>query len=138
MPTHRQVNPASKTAAQPKLRIIARHIADLRKSGIADKTIEAERVFSSSSQFTKELFKRPYGPGMVFQFGEGFFRIKLDRPQTDGKQYCQVRGSINRLYVPWSLPNRDEVLADPTLPRLITEGRRRRSRAVRRGWSPCL
>jgi hypothetical protein len=122
-----------KAAAQPKLRIVARHVADLYKSGISDETIRTERIFTSPSKFTKQLFKRPHGPGMVFQFGDGFFRIKLDRPQTDGKQYRQVKGSVNRIYVPWSLPNRDEVLADPTIPLIISEGEKKAIKACQDG-----
>jgi Domain of unknown function (DUF3854) len=73
------------------------------------------------------------GPGTAFQYGRVFWRVKLHRKQKDGRQYRQRKGTVNRLYVPWSLPDRDRVLADPTIPLIITEGEKKAIKAVQEG-----
>ena len=124
---------APKTAAQPKLYLHQRHLKDLASSGITPETAQAEKVFSMPASLSVKILGRPLGTGLCFQFGKGFWRVKLDRKHKDGKQYRQRKGTVNRVYIPWSLPDRDRVLIDPTTPLIITEGEKKAIKAVQEG-----
>jgi hypothetical protein len=120
-------------AKQPRLHLNQKHLKDLARSGITPETAKVEKVFSMPASLSVEILGRPLGTGMCFQFGGGFWRVKLDRIQKDGKQYRQRKGTVNRLYVPWSLPDRDRVLADPTIPLIITEGEKKAIKGCQEG-----
>jgi hypothetical protein len=117
----------------PKLYLNKKHLADLAESGITPETAQAEKVFSMPASLSKEILGRPLGTGLCFQFGEGFWRVKLDRKQKDDKQYRQRGGTVNRIYIPWSLPDRDRVRSDPTIPLITTEGEKKAIKAVQEG-----
>ena len=121
MSTAKQYSP--KAAPQPKLRISQKHLRDLAGSGISLETAEIEKVFSMPASLSVVILGRPLGTGLCFQFGQGFYRVKLDRKMEDDKQYRQRRGSVNRLYVPLIL--QEGLLEDPTIPLYITAGEKK-------------
>ena len=132
MSSSKQYSP--KAAPRPKLRFNTKHQKDLARSGITPETMVNEKVFSIPASLCVEILGRPLGTGLCFQFGNSFFRVKLDRPQQDGKQYRQRKGTVNRLYVPRIL--QEGVLDDPTIPLDITEGEKKAIKMCQEGlWA---
>jgi hypothetical protein len=120
-------------APKPKVELKDRTLQDLARSGITPETALREKVFSGTSRTIHEILGWPAGPGTVFQYGRGFWRVKLYRKQKDNKQYRQRKATGNRIYVPWTLPDRDRVLADPTIPLIITEGEKKSIKGAQEG-----
>src|SRR5688572_20292327 len=77
-----------------------KHVAALRESGLTDETIRTARVYSATDRQMRALLKWPCGAGLVFDYGDGYWRAKLDVPQPDGKQYRAPANQPGRLYVP--------------------------------------
>jgi hypothetical protein len=112
-----------------------KHVAALRESGLTDETIRTSRVYSATDRQMRALLKWPCGPGLVFDYGDGYWRAKLDVPQADGKQYRAPANQPGRLYVP---PMFDKgILKDPSLPLIITEGEKKALAGVQAGL-PCV
>jgi Domain of unknown function (DUF3854) len=118
---------------QPRLRLNRKHLKDLADSGITPETAEVEKIFSMPASLSVEILGRPLGTGMCFQFGEGFWRVKLDREQKDHKQYRQRKGTVNRIYVPRVLSDREKVLKDPTIPIIVSEGEKKAIKGCQEG-----
>jgi hypothetical protein len=66
--------------------VTERHVAELRSSGLSDDTIRTARVYSADNRTTFRLLGYPSGPGLVFQYRDDYFRVKLDAKQSDGRQ----------------------------------------------------
>jgi hypothetical protein len=111
------------------------HIKALRESGLSDETIQSARVYSATSKQVHRLLGWPAGTGLVFDYGDGYFRVKLDTPQPDRKQYRAPADTYSRLYVPGMLDA--SMLQDPTKVLIITEGEKKALRAVQDGL-PCV
>jgi hypothetical protein len=123
-----------RTAPQPKLYLNQKHLREeLARSGITPQTAEVEMVFSAPAKLTHQILGWPAGRALVYQYGRGFYRVKLDRKQEDGKQYRQRKSSVNQIYVPRVLPNREEVIKDPTIPKIITEGEKKAIKGCQEG-----
>jgi Domain of unknown function (DUF3854) len=90
-------------------------------------------VFSAPAKLTHQILGWPAGRALVYQYGRGFYRVKLDRKQKDGKQYRQRKSTVNHVYVPRVLPNREEVIKDPTIPKIITEGEKKAIKGCQEG-----
>jgi Domain of unknown function (DUF3854) len=132
MSTSRQYVP--KAAAQPKLYLNDKGLRDLASSGITPETAAVEKIFSAPSRLTHKILGWPAGRAtLVFQYGLGFFRLKLERKQKEGKQYRQPRGTTNQFYVPRVLPDHDRVRADPTIPLIISEGEKKAIKGCQEG-----
>jgi Domain of unknown function (DUF3854) len=112
-----------------------RHVKALRASGLTDETIQSARVYSATSKQVHRLLGWPAGTGLVFDYGNGYWRAKLDTPQPDGKQYRAPADTYPRLYVPAALDA--SILQDPTQLMVITEGEKKAQRAVQDGL-PCV
>jgi hypothetical protein len=113
----------------------AQHIAALRESGLSDETIQSARVYSATSKQVQRLLGWPAGTGLVFDYGNGYFRVKLDTPQPDRKQYRAPADTPCPLYVPAMLDA--AMLQDPTKVLILTEGEKKALRAVQDGL-PCV
>lgn len=90
-------------------------------------------MFSAPPKLVQKLLGWPAGRALCFQYGLGFYRFKLERKQTDGKQYRQRKGTVNRIYIPRILPNGDAVIKDPTVPKIITEGEKKAIKGCQEG-----
>ena len=129
-------------------RLSARHLDDLRGSGLSDAQIVAcgfrtdddpavvgEMLgWPGSANCLGECLEIPY----FDRHGKptGYSRYKPDRPRRnkeDGKpiKYESARGRANRAYFP---PATRSMLADPTKPLVITEGEKKAARADQDGF----
>jgi hypothetical protein len=112
------------------------HLADLRRSGLSDDTIQLAHVRSLPPGELSRL-GRPFKAvrsAMEFQYHtadgtlNGYRRLKLFPPAADGKghhiRYYQEPGTSPHLYyapqVIWS-----DIVPDPTKPVVITEGEKK-------------
>jgi hypothetical protein len=109
------------------------HVKELYLSGLTDDTIRAARVFSATSQRTFRMLKYPVGPGLVFLYDDGYFRIKADHAQADGTKYRAPKDLPTRMYIPATLDRAR--LLDPNEPLIITEGEKKALRAVQDGFN---
>ncbi len=116
------------------------HLADLRKSGLTDKTIRAAGLYTErdARQVQKLLnwsgkAPKSLGPCLVFPYvhpdgtRNGYVRLKPSKPRTDKKsgkaiKYEAPKGAGNRLYIP---PGTIAKLADPTVMLLVNEGEKK-------------
>ena len=116
------------------------HIGDLKASGITIGTANRARLRSVFEQELAELldFSLPAGiSGLLFPYGEDFFRIKLFPALVGEKgtmKYAQPKGSGVRLYVP---PNTKSLLKNPTEALFVTEGEKKSLKADQEGI-PCI
>ena len=83
------------------------HMADLRKSGLNDRTIRAGGVYSIAPKFIAEFFKKTVPveieTALCFPYqGGDFARIKIFPPLGKMK-YAQPPGTSARLYLPLSV-----------------------------------
>jgi Domain of unknown function (DUF3854) len=109
------------------------HVKELYLSGLTDDTIRAARVFSATSRTTFRMLKYPVGPGLVFLYDDGYFRIKADHAQADGTKYRAPKDLPTRMYIPAML-DRSRLL-DRNEPLIITEGEKKALRAVQDGFT---
>jgi hypothetical protein len=110
------------------------HLADLRKSGLNDRTILDAGIYSvPPADFMRKLgFNDPKIESlMAFPYPgcNGFERFKVFPPQ-DGKKYLQPKGSGSHLYIPTAVR---KILNDPTIPLYIVEGEKKTSKGVQEG-----
>ena len=128
--------------------LLLHHLADLRRSGLADATIKAAGIYSEDSLpkvkallETKNFAQRCL-PVLVFPFtdGEGrngYCRVKPDNPRKSaGKpvKYESPRGQPNQPYFP---PGVSGVLPDASRELLVTEGEKKALAATQVGY-PCV
>jgi hypothetical protein len=121
--------------------LASNHLADLRASGLTDETIAATRCRTVQGAEVNKVLNwgggaEKLGQCLYFLYLNrtgcpiGFGRVKPDRPRqeqrADGSIRCikyeQPRGVGLRIYVPpmvWPL------MADPSLPLLVTEGEKK-------------
>jgi len=132
--------------------LLPQHLADLRKSGLTDATIQACGFYSETDpkKIAKLLkcsvaYAKRLGPCLVLPFFDlhgkptNYVRLKPDNPQADAKKkrvkkYEAPRGVGNQAYFP---PATIAALADPTIPVCITEGEKKGAAADQAGV-PCV
>src|SRR5688572_4546517 len=93
----------SDTAAPSARRLRPEHLADLRISGLSDKTIAACSFYSADADEVAAILGFPAGPGLVLPYDpepSAFRRVKPDRRHEDWPKYMSPRGSGNHLYIP--------------------------------------
>jgi P4 family phage/plasmid primase-like protien len=118
------------------------HLADLRSSGLTDKTIRDAGFRSLTAVEVRQILNgRNVGPGLEIPYpaADGvaaFSRVKPDTPVAgrDGKtaKYLTVAGAGNRLFVPTNIAV--EVCDDPTVNLWITEGEKKALKATQEGF----
>jgi len=117
------------------------HLADLRRSGLSDETIERSGIYSCSAEEGTGIVGFPLKTScLAFPYqdtdGDGtppYIRIKPDTPHViSGKpaKYLTPKGAGNRLYIP---PGVEANLRDPSRPLLITEGEKKALKATQEG-----
>jgi hypothetical protein len=114
------------------------HLADLRKSGLSDDTIQEAGIYSVPPRdINKRLGFKDSRIESVIAFPypgcDGFERFKLF-PPSDKKKYWQRKGTPNRLYNPKKV---EGVLQDVSVSLCLTEGEKKTLRAVQEGL-PCI
>lgn len=118
--------------------IASEHLADLRKSGLADSTIEKAGIYSvRPADIAEKLgYDSPKIESLLaFPYGDnGFERFKPFPSFVDKKgykrKYLQREGTGNHLYIPQSVIPQ---LQDTTVPLYITEGEKKALKAVQEG-----
>lgn len=113
----------------------SKHLADLRKSGLRNKTIETMGAYSvRPADIPRLLGQDPKNVKSVLAFpypNLKFIRFKVFPPYVDAKghkvKYLQRAGSGVHLYI---LPSVRQVLADPSISLHFTEGEKKASKAV--------
>lgn len=117
------------------------HLADLRRSGLSDETIEKAGFYSASAEEVKEIVGwDPKTPGLAFPYpgtekddGKPFIRVKPDTPPIiNGKnaKYLSPKGVTNRLYIP---PGVEHALKDINVPLIIVEGEKKALKGTQEG-----
>jgi len=120
------------------------HLADLRKSGLSNKTILEARMYSVSSREAARLLerKKEIGAGYAIPYPckDGFlendlnFKPDFPLPSEKGKKprkYIRPFGVKSRLYIPrqvWS------IIGDISIPIFITEGEKKALKATECGF----
>jgi putative DNA primase/helicase len=128
-------------------RLLPKHLADLRKSGLTDATIAAcgfhslQAPASIQGILRWKCYSGELGDCLVIPFFDvdgkptGYGRLKPDRPRLtkDGKliKYESPRGLPNRAYFP---PATWAKLHDPACLLLITEGEKKAAKADQHGF----
>jgi hypothetical protein len=130
-------------------RLLSQHLADLRASGLSDAQIEACEFYSESDpKRVQELLRWKHsaaklGACLCFPFRDrdghetGQVMVKPDNPRsTHGKKikYESPIGMSLRVFIP---PNTRTMLADSSVPLLVTEGMKKAAKADQDGL-PCL
>lgn len=120
--------------------IASEHLNDLRKSGLADSTIEKAGIYSvRPADIAEKLgWDSPQIQSMYaipYPNNEGFERYKLIPPikEKDGHEikYLQRKGSPVHLYIPPQVLN---VLNNPRIPLTIVEGEKKTLRLLQEGY----
>lgn len=121
------------------LNLCARHLADLRNSGLTDETIASSGIYTEESldvlkdKFGFKAYKKGMGSAMVIPFrtadgGDAdFHRIKPTTPRKIGKsnkpaKYESPPGRGNRIYFPLGV---SDTLRDSSRPLFIVEGEKK-------------
>ena len=133
------VVPFPSTSTRAEKSLDKRHRDELCQSGLSEATITECGMYSADPLQIKALLGFNAGcAGMVIPYSRQddwahrpYVRIKLDKPGTDGKRYRSATGSVPALYVPWMLEA--SVLADTTVPLVITEGEKKAIKACQEG-----
>lgn len=115
-----------------------KHVQDLHKSGLSDKTIEELGFWSASGEEVKTLLelKSDVGPGMVIPYPifQGYDRVRLDDKLGKSVRYMAKPGSPNKFYIP---PLAQSVMSDVSKPLIITEGEKKAAKSCQEGI-PCI
>ncbi len=119
---------------QNNLSLHPTHLADLRKSGLSNETIQQAAIYSVTPvDINKKLgFNDPRIESvMAFPYPgcDGFERFKLF-PSQDGKKYIQRKGTSNHLYIPCAVTS---IIKDASIPLYITEGEKKALKASQDG-----
>ena len=122
------------------MKLQTHHCADLRASGLSDKTIEELGFRSVDDDEAFGILGFSCGPALAFPYpGTDFIRLKPDTPLqltgNDGKlrfaKYLSPRDAVNRLYIP---PSVRQILDDPSEHLSITEGEKKAAKATQDGF----
>ncbi len=141
--------PALPPNGKPKL--LANHLADLRKSGLSDVQIarcgfhSLEAPASVQEVLRWKRYRGELGPCLAIPFVDragnatGYVRLKPDRPRKakeDAKpiKYESPKGASNRAFFP---PATLGALIDASRPLFITEGEKKATKADQEGF-PCI
>lgn len=115
------------------------HFEDLKKSGLIDETIKRAGIRSlAPAEIRRLLGFEPAGllSAYLIPYSDGFFRVRCFYHEgKEGAKYLQRKGTHNRLFVPPMLDGK--VLADSSIPLVITEGEKKALKAVQEGL-PCV
>jgi hypothetical protein len=127
--------------------LTAKHLKDLRKSGLSDQQIAACGFYSVTDPDAVSRHLKWAKPArslgnclsIPYPGADGYARLKPDNPRRDKKtgkpiKYEAPKGTPNRLYVP---PGTAHALSDVTVPLVITEGEKKAAKADQDGF-PCL
>jgi len=121
-------------------RLHAEHLADLRKSGLSDGTIDKARLATVSAEAAEDYLGYPPETAcLAFEYPgtPPYYRLKPLRPLvgSDGnaRKYLAAQGSGNRLYLPpgFILPGD---IANATIPIVITEGEKKALKLCQEGF----
>ena len=119
------------------------HRQHLYASGLTDATIEAAGIYSITAKpelaIALDWHDSPKKmlPAIVFPYGEGYCRLKPDRPRLIGGRECKYeapRGARNRAYFPLDVAS---YFDDPRQELIITEGEKKSLAATQEGF-PCI
>ena len=130
-------------------RLTAKHLADLRASGLSDAQILACGFYSlrTADAISQRLnWRRPavgMGDALAIPFFDSdgkptnYCRLKCDNPRTDkrtGKacKYESPRGSSNFAFIP---PSTRTALKDSSIPLVLTEGEKKAAKADQEGFA---
>ena len=128
------------------VRLLPHHLAELRRSALSDKTIEASGIFSLSDSAAIERIinwkcpTRDWGQSLVFPFRgldgkfDGFSRIKPGRPVGEGRKYEQPCGVSSRAYFP---PESIAAIHERGHLLVIAEGEKKALAVTQSGY-PCI
>lgn len=118
--------------------LVESHVRDLTASGLSTETILEAEMYSAPERQVRDVLGYGAGPGMVIPYRDvatgvsnGYARVKLDHPGTDGTRYRSPAQQPNRIYLPPSLDRK--VLADISAPIWITEGEKKALKAAQEG-----
>jgi hypothetical protein len=131
--------------------LLPQHRADLHRSGLSDEQIDLCGFYSESDPYkindilkwssVKSIIMANIAPCLAIPyFGTDgkpidYVRLKSDTPRTsNGKpvKYESPRGVSNRSYFP---PLTRTILADPSVPLLLTEGEKKAAKADQEGFA---
>ena len=139
----RKSDPPVNGAIFPK-NIFPHHLRDLRRSGLSDETIAAAGIHSEDRPDRLQTLlgwnvPKKIAPAMVIPFqgpdgSNGYVRIKPDTPRTSrGKpvKYESPRDRPNEIYIP---PRTLDVIDDPAIGLIITEGEKKSLKADQEGF----
>jgi len=125
------------------------HVADLRVSGLSDKTIECCGFFSVSQEDASNAlgYSIPCGGYIIIYPGTEssdytsgwYFQLKPDEPvllsgREKPSKYLRPAGTGNRLYIPAGV---EKYLEDPSIELYLTEGEKKALKAFQEGL-PCV
>ncbi|MEI6127534.1 MAG: DUF3854 domain-containing protein, partial [Pseudomonadota bacterium] len=116
------------------------HLADLKKSGLLDETIQRAGFYSVPlADIEKELGFQFFGNSlMAIPYGQDFCRYKAYYLKDNDKKkpkYLQKEKSGNKLYIPETLDR--EILKDSSKLLSMTEGEKKTLKAIQDGI-PCI
>jgi len=115
------------------------HLQDLRRSGLADETIELagiESLIPKNIEKETGCHNDKLSSAYRIPYGNGFNRYRCFYLEgASGAKYLQRKNSGNHLYIPANF-NRD-ILQDATKTIFITEGEKKALRACQSGI-PCI
>lgn len=111
------------------------HLADLRKSGLSDETIEAAGIRTTPPRDIPRLLKFPpkylISAYQIPYPGTDYLRFRcFYEAGRNGRKYLQPSNSQVRLYIP---PGIEGALQDPTGTLWITEGEKKALKAIQEG-----
>lgn len=112
--------------------LLAHHVEDLMvRSGLTADTILAHELRSGSAAEVQAVLGFGAGSGLIIPYpGNGFARVKLDRP-LGKRKYLSPKDGRNHLFIPRSVTAAQ--LADVSITPLFTEGEKKCLRAAQDG-----
>jgi len=128
--------------SNPKVNLLLHpdHLANLKASGLTDKTIAEVNIKSLSPDEIAEIFSKKKASqlqsAMLFEYPDTdhFYRIKLFPPLIDHEghkqKYHQNADTRPHLYIHPSVKN---LLSNPSIPLSIVEGEKKTLRAIQEG-----
>lgn len=118
--------------------LVPAHREEFHQSGLSDETIGLAGFYSAPAVALGELLG--YGvpsSGWVIPYSENgdgaFVRVKLDKPDLQGKRYRSPKGRGNHLYMPPATLFDPSILDDVSVPLYIVEGEKKALRGCQEG-----
>lgn len=131
----------TETANDIESRMHPCHLADLRKSGLLDKTISEAGIKSVRPEDINKIFGYETFAMSCYEipYGDGYSRYKIFYSETNKinpktkkprPKYLQKKGSGNHLYIP---PKVKSILNDASIPLHIVEGEKKCLKGIQEG-----